>query len=60
MKEWHRTVLLVVLLIVAVGLIIWLRTDFEAQSLRTLGYLDDNLTLRMTTFKVFHGCRGLI
>lgn len=50
MKEWHRTVVLVILLIAAVGLIIWLRTDFEAQSIRTLGYLDDNFALRMTGF----------
>ncbi len=50
MKEWHRTVFLVILLIVAVGLIIWLRTDFEAQSLRTLGNLDNDFALRMAGF----------
>lgn len=35
-QEWHRTVLLVVLLVIAVGLIIWLRTGFESGSVETL------------------------
>lgn len=35
-KEWHRTVLLVILLLVAIGLIIWLRTGFESNSVDTL------------------------
>lgn len=29
MKEWHRTIVLVVLLIALIGFIIWLRTGFE-------------------------------
>jgi hypothetical protein len=30
MKEWHRTVILIVLLALAVGLIIWLQTQSDA------------------------------
>jgi hypothetical protein len=36
MKEWHRTVLLSVLLIVAIGMIIWLRTGYDSQALDVL------------------------
>jgi hypothetical protein len=36
MKEWHRTVLLVILLIAAVAIIIWLHTGYTDQALRTL------------------------
>lgn len=36
MKEWHRTVALVILLVIALGIITWLHTGFEANSLRTL------------------------
>lgn len=35
-KEWHRTVLLLALLVIAIGLIIWLRTGYEASSVDTL------------------------
>lgn len=34
MKEWHRTILLIVLLIILVGLLVWLRTGFEEHLLR--------------------------
>lgn len=30
MKEWHRTVVLVILLVVAIGVVVWLRTGYEA------------------------------
>jgi hypothetical protein len=36
MKEWHRTVVLLIMLIAVIGLIVWLRTGFETQSLNTL------------------------
>ncbi len=36
MKEWHRTVVLVLLLALAVGFIIYLRTGYEHQALQTL------------------------
>jgi hypothetical protein len=36
MKEWHRTVLLVVLLLVLIVTLIWLRTGFEDQAVNTL------------------------
>jgi hypothetical protein len=36
MKEWHRTVLLVILLLVLIGTFVWLRTGFENQAVNTL------------------------
>lgn len=30
MKEWHRTVILLILLAAAIGFIVWLRTGYEA------------------------------
>jgi hypothetical protein len=36
MKEWHRTVVLVLLLCVLIAMFIWLRTGFENQALDTL------------------------
>jgi hypothetical protein len=36
MKEWHRTVILVILLIAAIAFIIWLKTGYTDQALRTL------------------------
>lgn len=36
MKEWHRTIALLVLLAAAIGIILWLHTGFEANSWRTL------------------------
>lgn len=36
MKEWHRTVALVILLAFAIGFIIWLNTGFEHTALDTL------------------------
>lgn len=35
-KEWHRTVLLLVLIAVAVGYIIWLRTGYQTSLLDIL------------------------
>jgi hypothetical protein len=36
MKEWHRTIALLILLVVAIGIIVWLHTGFEANSIQTL------------------------
>ena len=36
MKEWHRTVVLIILLVIAIGLIIWLRGGYENNSVNTL------------------------
>jgi hypothetical protein len=36
MKEWHRTVALVILLAFALGFIIWLNTGLEQAALNTL------------------------
>jgi hydrogenase maturation factor len=36
MKEWHRTVILLVLLGVLIGTFVWLHTGFENQALDTL------------------------
>lgn len=36
MKEWQRTILLVILLGIAIGVIIWLHTGYNDQALRTL------------------------
>lgn len=36
MKEWHRTVVLVLLLAVAIGVIIWLRFGLEDNAVQTL------------------------
>lgn len=34
LKEWHRTVLLLVLLAILIAVFIWLRTGFETRSLQ--------------------------
>jgi hypothetical protein len=36
MKEWHRTVALLVILAVLVGMLLWLRTGYEDQALNIL------------------------
>jgi hypothetical protein len=36
MKEWHRTVILLVMLAVAIGFVIYLRTGYENSALNTL------------------------
>ena len=36
MKEWQRTVVLVVLLALAIGFIVYLRTGYENHALQTL------------------------
>ena len=36
MKEWHRTVVLVVLLAIAIAVIIYLRTGLEDAAVQTL------------------------
>jgi len=36
MREWHRTVLLIVLLGVLIATLVWLRTGLENQALDTL------------------------
>lgn len=36
MKEWHRTVALVVLLAITLAIIVWLRTGLEDAALKTL------------------------
>jgi hypothetical protein len=36
MKEWHRTVILIVVLAGLVGLFIWLRTGYEQHAVDTL------------------------
>lgn len=36
MKEWHRTVILVVLLAVAIGFVLYLRTGLEDTAVQTL------------------------
>ena len=36
MKEWQRTVLLLVLLAVLIATFIWLRTGFESRALHNL------------------------
>ena len=36
MKEWHRTVLLIILLVIAIALIVWLRGGYESNSINTL------------------------
>lgn len=36
MKEWHRTVILIVLLLALVGFIVWLHTGFETDLARKL------------------------
>ena len=36
MKEWHRTVVLVVLLAIAIAVIFYLRTGLEDAAVRTL------------------------
>ena len=36
MKEWHRTVILLVMLAVAIGFIIYLRSGYENHILQTL------------------------
>lgn len=36
MKEWHRTIALVVLLLIAIGFIVWLRTGLEDRAIEVL------------------------
>ncbi len=36
MKEWHRTIILVILIIIAVGFLIYLRTSYDNQALLNL------------------------
>ena len=36
MKEWHRTIILVLLLIVAIGFVAWLRSGYETRMLDIL------------------------
>jgi len=36
LKEWQRTVILLVLLAVAIGSILWLRHSYDAQQVRVL------------------------
>jgi hypothetical protein len=36
MKEWHRTVILVLLLVGLIALVVWLRTGYENQAINTL------------------------
>ena len=36
MKEWHRTVALVIILAVLIGVMIWLRTGYEDKALDVL------------------------
>ena len=36
MKEWHRTVVLIVLLIAVVALVLYVKGDFEKNALETL------------------------
>lgn len=38
MKEWQRTVVLVVMLLTAIGFIVYLRTGYEQHILQTLGH----------------------
>lgn len=37
MKEWHRTIILMILLATAISFIIYLRTGYEQQAIHTLG-----------------------
>jgi|GEM_PF-1188148 len=37
MKEWQRTIVLVVLLLAAIGFIIYLHTGYQQHVLQTLG-----------------------
>lgn len=36
MKEWHRTVILMILLIVAVGFLVWVRQNTEGNFLDSI------------------------
>lgn len=36
MKEWHRTIVLFVILAVLIGVLLWLQTGYENQGLETL------------------------
>ena len=36
MKEWHRTLILVVLLIAALAFMFWLRHDYDSQAFQNL------------------------
>jgi hypothetical protein len=36
MKEWHRTVVLILLLVVLVATFVWLRTGFEDHAAQVL------------------------
>lgn len=37
MKEWHRTVLLLIILAALIATIVWLRTGYESQLAHKLG-----------------------
>jgi hypothetical protein len=36
MKEWQRTIILLILLVVVIGLVLYVRGDFEQNALETL------------------------
>lgn len=36
MKEWHRTVVLIIVIATAIGVIVWLHTGFESQMVDSL------------------------
>ena len=36
MKEWHRTIILVILFIALIATFVWLRTGFEDHAVQTL------------------------
>jgi len=36
MKEWQRTIILVVMLVVAIGFLIYLRVEYEHQAINAL------------------------
>lgn len=36
MKEWHRTVILILLIAIAIGFIIWTRQSYETNFLQSL------------------------
>lgn len=37
LHEWHRTIILLVLIVIAISYIIWLRTGFQSGLLENLG-----------------------
>lgn len=36
MKEWHRTILLLILLLLVIGLVLYVRGSFEQNAVETL------------------------